>query len=189
MSQTSICNRALALLGANRITSLADETPEAQSLANVYRESLRSVLEECAWSFALKRTQLNRLVLEPSWGGGHYFELPSDFVRLFEVDRDARYRIEGRYLATEATEIGILYVYMCEDPNVYTSAFTEALACKLAHDVCFDLTNNANRQTELLRLYKGEFLPVAKNRNSRDRTPPEVKDGLWASARFHGGGI
>lgn len=189
MSQTSICNRALALLGANRITSLSDDTPEARSLANVYEESLRGILSECDWNFALKREMLNRIVDEPVFGKGHYYQLPSDLVRVFGTDRDTEWRIEGDRILADAEAFGILYVYMCHDDNLYTSAFVEAFACKLAADTCFDLTNNGGRQQELMRLYKGEYLPVARNRNSRDRTPPQVKDGFWVESRFNGLGI
>ncbi len=189
MSQTAICNRALALLGANRITSISDETPEARSLANVYEESLRSILSECDWNFALKREMLNRIVEEPVFGKGYYFQLPSDLVRIFGTDRDCPWRIEGDRVLAESDAFGISYVYMCRDDNLYTSSFIEAFACKLAYDTCFELTNNGGRQMELLRMYKGEFLPIARNMNARDRTPAQVKDDYWVKARFTGYGI
>ena len=47
MSKVSNANRALALVGANKITNLSDETEEAKAINNMYEESLRSILSEC----------------------------------------------------------------------------------------------------------------------------------------------
>ena len=73
MSDVSIVNRALALIGANKITSLSDETLEAQSANNMYEGSLKSILSECCWGFAKKRAWLNMLTIKPAFGGGNYF--------------------------------------------------------------------------------------------------------------------
>ena len=73
MSQVSIANRALAYIGANKITSLSEGTQEANAISNVYGDSLRSILSEAPWVFALKRSLLNKVQLTPSWGRGNYF--------------------------------------------------------------------------------------------------------------------
>ena len=65
MSQVSIVNRALALLGANKIVNMSDNTEEAKAASNVYDDSLKSILAECPWSFALKRANLNRITTDP----------------------------------------------------------------------------------------------------------------------------
>ena len=187
MSQITICNKALALLGANHITSLADDTLEAKALANVYDQSLRSILSECGWSFALKRADLNRLEEKPIWGEGNYYQLPSDYIRIFETSRPyAKWRIEGDRILTKAESFSILYTYFCMDDSKYTPSFTDAFACKLASDVCYEITNNSNRQTELLTMYKSEFLPIARSMNSRDRTPDEVTDDHWVNGIYWG---
>ena len=59
MSKVSIANRALALLGENKITNLNDETQAARSIKNMYQDSLKSILAECCWNFACKRAMLN----------------------------------------------------------------------------------------------------------------------------------
>ena len=111
MSKVSIANRALALLGENKITSIDDDTPGAKAVANVYTGSLRSILSETCWNFAKKRAMLNRLKDKPVWGRGNYFQLPADMVRLFKVSAD-NYKIEGNKLLVDADEVGILYTYL-----------------------------------------------------------------------------
>lgn len=190
MSSISIINKALALLGCNRITSLADNTSEAKAASNIYNDSLKSILAECCWNFACKRVLLNQLTTIPDWsrdGMNTYFQLPSDFVAVFEVKNpEAKWRIEGDTILANTNEFGILYVYFCVSCNKYTASFAEAFAYKLAAEMCYELTNSSEKAHELLQFYKGEFLPIAKAKNSQQKSPPEVKDDYWVNSIFHG---
>lgn len=185
MSKVSIVNRALSMLGANRITNLSDETPEAAAANTVFDGSLRSILSEACWGFATKREMLNMLTVKPAFGGGNYFQKPNDCIRIFDVsDRRIRWRVEGNMILAESDSFGILYTYPEQNDVLYFPSFVEAFACLLAADMCFDLTNSASRYQELISLYKGEFLPVAKTENSRSRTPDEVRDDEWRNAVY-----
>jgi len=85
MSKTSIVNKALSHLGANKITSLSDGSLESQCANILYEGSLRSVLSECCWKFATKRVMLNKIDKCPAWaenGMFNYFQLQSDLVKL-----------------------------------------------------------------------------------------------------------
>lgn len=180
MSDVSIVNRALALIGANKITSLSDETLEAQSANNMYEGSLKSILSECCWGFAKKRAWLNMLTIKPAFGGGNYFQPPSDYVRIFKKTADAEF--EGEYLLSYADKLGVIYTFLQKDTNRYTPQFIDAFACRLAYDMSFDLTNSSSKQESLLRLYKGEFLPIARSADARDRMPEKVSDDYWINS-------
>lgn len=183
MSKVSIVNRALTFLGANRITSLSDGTLEAQCASNIYDESLKSVLAECDWKFATKRTVLNRLAVTPAWndkGMKYAFQLPSDFIAVFGVmDPHAVWDIEGDTLLSNAPAFGIKYVFFCTDANKYPAFFVDAFACKLAADMCYEITNSNEKAFSLLELYKGEYLPVARTKNSRECSTPKINDSEW----------
>lgn len=181
MSQVSIVNRALALLGANKIVNLSDNTEEAKAAKNAYNDSLRSILAECPWSFALKRANLNMITTAPAWGGGNYFQKPADCIRIFDSTVDDL-KIEGRYIKSNSSSVGILYTYLCDDPSLYSPSFIDAFSYRLAHDMCFDLTNIASKQSELIHLYESHFLPVAKSKNAKEQAPDHVKDDLWVNA-------
>lgn len=181
MSKVSIANRALALLGANKITNLSDETLEAKAINNMYRGSLKSILSECCWNFATKRAQLNRTATSPAWGGGNYFQLPADVIRIFETTA-FEWDIEGDKLRTNEKGVGIKYTYLNEDDSRYSPQFVDAFACRLAYDVCYDLTNNSSKQDALLNLYHGQYLPIAKSANARDKSAPQAKDDHWVNA-------
>lgn len=185
MSKVAIANRALSLLGANKITNVADETAEAAAVQNSWDGALKSILSESCWGFASKRVMLNKLNLSPAFGKGYYFQIPNDCVRIFDVmDRRVKWRVEGDKVLAESDTFGIIYTYMEQNDSVYFPAFTDAFVVLLAADMCFELTNSAARYNELLDLYKGEFLPIARNKDSRSRTPQEVIDDEWRNAVY-----
>lgn len=185
MSKASIVNRALAILGANRITSLTDDTQESKSANNVYEGSLKSILSECLWNFATKRANLNMLTTKPAWGGQNMFELPSDMVRIFETRSNDAYTIEGNKLITSAGSFGIKYTYPCENDSIYPAYFVDAFAYRLAADMCYDLTNSASRTNELLDIYTGHYLPIAISKNAKEKTSGQVQDDLWINSVNH----
>lgn len=188
MSQVSIVNRALSYIGANKITNLEDSTQEARAVSNVYDDSLRSILEEAPWVFALKRKLLNKVEEAPAWGGGNYFVLPSECVRIFEImPQDAQWRREGNLILANTDSFGILYTYVEKNDALYSPSFVDAFAVRLAADVAYDLTNSSSKQNELIQYYKAEMLPIAKSINAQNRSAPQVQDGEWVNAIIHGG--
>lgn len=186
MSKVTIVNKALTYLGANRITSLTDDTLEAKSASNMYEDSLRSILSECGWKFATKRVLLNKLDEEPAWqenGMANYFQLPSDCVEIFGVmNEEAVWEREAKKIIANQSEFGIKYVYFCDDTTLYPSYFIDAFAIKLAADMCYEITNSEAKTEALLELYKGEFLPMARTKNAREASRPQVKDDHWVTS-------
>lgn len=184
MNQVEIANRALALLGANKINNLSEQTEEAKAINNMYKGSLKSILGECCWWFAKKRRMLNLVKVSPVFGGGNYFQLPNDLVRIF--DATAEYELEGDYLLTPSNEIGVVYTHLQENTDKYTPEFIDAFACRLAYDACYDITNSTSKQGELMNLYLGQLLPTAISKNSRTKRQQYAKDDAWVSSIYGG---
>lgn len=181
MSKVSIVNKALTLLGANRIVSLSDDTREAKAANAVYDQSLRSILSETCWSFATKKTLLNRLTEEPADHIGFYFQRPSDCVEIFETSAYS-WRPEGEKVWSLDNNLIVKYTYFCEDDSFYSAKFVDALACRLAADMCFDITNSASRTSELNSLYEGEYLPRALHQDAVHQGEVTVIDDDWVNA-------
>lgn len=190
MSKTSIINKALSLLGANRIVNISDETLEAQCASNIYDDSLRSILSECGWKFALDNKLLNRVDKQPEWvknGMKYYFQLPSDMVIITNISSPhAKWEIQGEYLLTSESTIGIEYVKFIDDTSKYPAYFIDAFACKLASDMCYEITNSNEKTMSLLDLYKGEFLPLAKSKNARNGSSNTPYDENWVASTIGG---
>lgn len=181
MSKVSIVNKALTMLGANRIVSLSDDTREAKTANAVYDQSLRSILSETCWSFATKRALLNRLDEKPVVGWGYYFQRPSDCIEIFETTA-CSWRPEGEKIWASDPSLGVIYTYLNEDDTFYSPKFVDALACILAANMCYDITNSASRTQELISLYEGEYLPRALHYDASRQGETTVKDDEWINA-------
>src|SRR4030065_1230484 len=57
-SETGICNRALQIVGATRIGSLADTSKSARECTVAYEISRDALLRSHPWGFAIARAQL-----------------------------------------------------------------------------------------------------------------------------------
>ena len=82
-SEVSICNRAMALLGANTITSLSDGSTEANVCNAVYADARDAVLRSYPWSCAIKRATLAQLSSDPVWGFDKAYSLPKKILKRF----------------------------------------------------------------------------------------------------------
>lgn len=184
MSKLEIMNKALGMLGANQIYDIDDETLEAKAARKMYPSALDSILAETDWTFAIKRSLLEKSENKvPAWGEGNYFECPADLIKIVDVmNRHIPWRKEGNYIFTRAEEFGLVYVARCVDPTFYPSYFIDALACKLAVEMCYLLTNSTEKTNILLDLYRGEYLPVAKTKNAREKSNPIIEDSYWVNS-------
>jgi len=186
--KVTIVNRALALVGAEPITSLTDNTPEAKIANRLYDESRKSILSETLWNSATKRAALNQAVVTLPFvldDATFVFQLPSDIIRIFGVSADnINWRIEQQLLIADTNEIGILYVYNQTDTTKWSSSFVDAFADKLAADMAYSITNSSTMASDLLKKYDGVSLPRAMTENAQVGTPPDIKDDLWSYARF-----
>lgn len=180
MSKLEIINKALGILGANQIKTIEDHTLEAEAARKMYQPALDSVLAETDWTFAIKRTLLTLSDKQPAWGNGNYFELPPDMIKIVDVmNRNVIWRREGNYIFTPASEFGLVYVARCIDATFYPSYFIDALSSKLAVDMCYLLTNSTEKTNLLIELYEGQYLPIAKTKNAREKSSPVIDDGYW----------
>ena len=143
-SEVSICNRALALLGANTITSLSDGSTEANVCNAVYADARDAVLRGYPWSCAIQRATLAQLSPDPVWGFDKAYSLPNDphCLAVLELKETTTYRIEGRTLVCNTDTATIKYVARITDPAQFDPALVFALASRIAAEVAYALTQN-----------------------------------------------
>lgn len=187
--KVTIVNRALTILGAEPINSLADTTLEANVANRVYDESRRSILSERLWTFATKRILLNQVVTPLDWYEDQMnflYQLPSDIIRIFGVNATwVRWRVEQDKLISDSDQVGIIYTFDLEDTGKFNSSFTDAFADKLAADMSFYVNNSKTATSQLLEKYEGVSLAKAESEDSQGQgTPKEINDELWSTARF-----
>lgn len=151
MNKTEIANIALAKFREGRITNIESTTdPVAVVMNDQYDHALELVLEEHRWNFAGKRVTLTQLSDDPPFGWDHQYALPSDLVRLKDVNGEdvesssRLFALEGNALLTNDDTVTITYVARITDSNLFSPSFVEALSFKLASITCGRLTGDTD---------------------------------------------
>lgn len=186
-----VINRGLLKLGADRIESLLDDLEEARAASAAFATARDFVLAAAAWRFALHRTTLAVAGPAPAFGFTRSLLLPADCLRVHQLGEDlvdARLyqgAIEGGYLLTDqAAPVPLRYVRRVEDASRWHPDFCEALAAKLALEMCERLTG-----TRLLTEYlAGDFMRALEHGRAHDAIEAEplalAETGPWLGARF-----
>ncbi len=183
-TKLEIYNLAILILGEIPIDSLNNTGKACQLLNAVYDTVRRSLLRDHPWNFALKRVNLSSSGYTPDWGYSNQFNLPSDCLRLIDVESTDSYRIEGQVILANDTSINILYIYENTNESQYDTKFVELLAHALAAKICFNITANATREKELTLVYR-EMLAAAKTIDGQEDSIRTVEFvGSWIESMY-----
>lgn len=148
-----ICNGALTKLGAKRIASVDEGSPEADLCNERYLPIRDALLAMHVWNHAKKRQSLSPLLDSPATYWTYQYQLPSDYIRLEKLlsnDRQiTEYQIENRKILCNEGTLEINYVFKNEDTTTYPPLFTEALELLLAIDMCYRLTADGQLEARL----------------------------------------
>lgn len=179
-NETTISNRALQRLGASRITSLEENSPNARACLAAFYHVLDAMIEEHNFSFSFTRVEVAADADAPAFGRARSFSLPADCIAILppypeENLNDRDWIVEGRKIYTDDTDP--LYLRYKRRPGVdeMTPLFREAFAMKLAEALCEEITQSNTKKQDitndaLLALIK------AKRADARSKVsgePPE----------------
>jgi len=187
-SKVEIANLALMHVGDNTITSFSDGTAAANTINTVYETVRDSVLRDHTWNFAVKQATPSLDATTPIYGFNHRFDMPTDLIRLIEIEDNPKYKIEGRFILTDSNPINVKYVYKNETVTEYDSMFVQTLAVRLAATIAERLTQSSTLAEELLGLYR-LHLKDAKSVDAQVNYPDDLEANLWLDSRFKGTSI
>ncbi len=197
-SQVEIANRALTKIGEARILSLTDDVEAARVVSSLWDIVCDAELRSRNWNFSIVRTSLPALTAAPSWGFDYQFQLPSDCLRVIQVDEyfpgpsmsdyrnrsEALYQIEGGKILTDLeAPLKIRYVSRIEDTGSWDSAFIEVFACRLAVEICERLTQS-NTKRDLAWNEYGEAIKSAVRADAVENPPEPLPDDSWMLSRL-----
>ena len=191
--EVGICNSALSKIGATRIVSLTEGSKNANFCAEQLAKLRDQLLRRHLWNFAKARALLPRLSEAPVFGFDHQYQLPADWLRSLSLhDNDAgsgavAYRIEGRRILSDASELYLVYIRQVTDPNQMTADFREALAFLLAKEAAIPIAQSNSLKQDM----KEELIRALRQVRSTDAIedfPEALPEGSWAAAR-HGGRV
>lgn len=186
LTDVELCSAALVKIGAAVITSLEDETAEADVAKRLYEMTLQGLITLHPWHFTLTQSELSVLDEAPQAGFSRVFSLPQDILRTISAGADSRatgsiYHVAGPRLFADANRIFLNY--QCRPSTAdFPPFFVQALVARLAADFCLPLTEGTSRSEVLYRLAAAE-LRVAKLADSQQATPRAVDDFTLIMAR------
>jgi len=164
LSNTDICNMALAHLAKGRIANINEQTELARQCKLFYESTKRALLREYTWGFAKRVIKLAELTDEsPYWE--YLYAYPEKCVcvrKIFSADDIGKYVTEQEkekwdlFLATDnVLAVGcdikkawMEYTYDVDDVGLFSADFLEAFTHMLAFNICLQLTGNTALQQQ-----------------------------------------
>lgn len=181
-SVVEICNKALSLIGQKIIVSLDDNSAEALACRTLWPDLRDRVLRSHPWNCATERISLNKLLETPPYGYRYYYQLPSDFLRLNEIEPSQFFVVEGSKILADSESLSISYVKRLEDSSSYDSELADAFSFLLASELCYQMTSSTSLMESLNA--KGEKkLSDAKASNAFEGKRPDTRSTSWLSAQ------
>lgn len=191
MTKVDLINKALTQLGAAPIVSITDNTANARAVNRVYEISLKAILNESKWNFATKRRLLSLSADTLEWydsNSTYIYTKPSDAIFIYETnDIYADWRVEGDYIISDTSGLGVRYVYYNEDVAKFPAPFTQAFIDLLSSDIAFYILNSKPKAESMLSKYMTVSLPKAKSKNAQIGQQQQVRDDAWELAKYSDG--
>ena len=200
-TRVGVINRALVKLGVQTIADPDEESEPARVAKQLFDDTVRAELRKYPWSFAIRRVQLAASATAPAFGFTTAFPLPVDFARAVQVgeyfdfsgvrnaplDRSVvPYRIEAGQIVTDLpAPLRLRYVAdVSFDPGQWDAAFTDALACRLAAEMCETLTKNSAK-TELMEKMYRRAVAEARRLTAIESPPEPIPHNSWTMTSFY----
>lgn len=201
ISEVSICNQALGWIGADPITSLNDENTTAELCRLNYPHLRDTVLEERQWTFAvLRHTSIT--ADEPEFGAGFSHPIPIEYLRVsrvyndvtsFNIDRwrtSSGWRREGDKIIALEDQIHMWGTEQVTDTSRFSIMFVQALAARIAADLCIPIANNLPLQVKMYQIYLAKLKDAAASDGAQGSNEVVQANKLIdARARFFDGGF
>lgn len=183
-TEVEICNSALTKIGAERITALSDQTPQAILCNAQYALTRDSLLEAHPWNFAIKRASLTATANTPAFEFAYEYSLPNDCLRVFDTQYPNQfYQVEGDVLLSNESEVNIRYIAQITDSTKFSSQFTELLALKLAIDISYPLMQSASLTQNLDNLYQRRIRD-ARSYDAQENPSYDFQDDTFLNERY-----
>lgn len=183
-SVTSICNSALAKIGAGRIISIDDPSEGAKLCKEQYTKNKEELLSSHPWNFAIARVSLAQLSSGPVFEYQYAYQIPVDCLRVLQVNttNSVDWEREGSTLVTDSGEVYVKYIKNV-DEGLFNPLFAEVLALKLAYDISYSLVQSVQLREQLRNEYK-EKLREARSYDAQEGGVRQVQADEFILPRY-----
>lgn len=205
-TETTLCNYALAKMGGGleesfKIDSISGDSDTEVLCELLYDQVRKEVLCRAWWSEAAKYAELGDELDDIDKADWEYaFNLPDDYLgRCKQINESyhrstkSKYQVEydkeiaggmlftNHYSNSDEDTAYIKYIYDLEDPSEFGPLLYEAVAIKLAAELCpAMLSDKGETKRRLLEEYEGLVLPLAEGMNAEQQGDDEDKGEFTA---------
>jgi hypothetical protein len=186
LTAVELCSAALVKLGAEPITSFAEERIEASVAARLYPIVLDGLLAAHPWTFSIAQETLAASGSDPVADYAFGFALPAGCLRVLSAGypgsgRGLDYRVQGSRLLANCPTLVLTFQRRPAEADL-PAFFANALIARLAAELCLPITENVSRGETLHQLAQGE-LRLARLIDSQQSTPRRVEDFTLTQVR------
>ena len=192
-TKIQIANRALQRIGAKRLASLTETSREAQAVNACFDQIVEQELNTNFWTFAIRRAQLTANVTAPDFGRATAYDLPTDYIRVAPDDPTYQscrkdWLFEGRQLLTNDTgTLNLRYVTNDVEPEDFHPLFANAVAMRIASEICEELTQSSSKLDRVESAYT-YFVREARRQNAIESGPINHEIDELVAVRLTGAG-
>jgi hypothetical protein len=183
-----VANSALLKIKAQRITSLAEGSTNANACNDCYERLRDTLLSSHTWNFAETRAELARSSTAPVFGWTHAYVKPTGWLRTAAVyDNDAGvgtvpYKDEDGEILCSSENVYMRYVRIVTDVNAMPPLFRESLAYSMAVELAIDLQNSRALSERMEARFKS-IVSKAKTMDAQGDYPQRLDEGSWVTSR------
>ena len=193
----SLYNIALRAIGERSIGSLTEDREPRRLLDEVFNAGSGAIkywLEQGLWNHAIRTITLDASASDdPAFGLDNAFTLPSDFVRLVQIDSGEnfsgtlmRYEIEAGFIYADLTPIYLRFVSNGDDfggdLSLWPETFTLWCGTWLGLQIAPRVMNDKDKET--LRKETKRLLVDARSKDAQQEPPRFPPLSSWARARY-----
>ena len=203
LTEVALANMSLTMLGQQPIAALTESNNRATMANQRFADVRDSVLRAHPWNCAIKRHALTKraadtnLLGAPKWGYTTTYSLPSDFLRLVDIeDPTQKYSIEAGnqedthssandlVLLTDASEMNIRYVYKLTSVSKMDDTLKHAIATRLAAELALAITGDSGKEQFLMQKYQTLLMQAQWEDSVQHNTTETIHGGLWLESRY-----
>lgn len=195
-NRTQIANLALSWMGQDQINDLGDNQNEAIVMNANFDLSRDKVLNDYAWTFAIRREILSPVTALPVFGFDNKFLIPSDVLYVHRVLRpqstgatlftqassrggqNADWVREGKFILAREDVVHCIFIIRVTNTDLFSASFVHALAARLAADTAMTFTENEKLQTRMEERYDSKLVEATFADGRQGRTERIVSNIL-----------
>jgi hypothetical protein len=118
----------------------------------------------------------------PAWGPSRSIAVPSDCLRVWRLENNEDYAVEGAYIVLSQDELHCRYSRQETDTTLYPFPFVLALAHHLASVIAEPITGQNSKAEGFLKKYE-HFLARAKAIDAQEGTPEVLESNALIDVR------